>query len=275
MSHMNEVEKDTCQSPRIVGILNVTPDSFFDGGRYQDTDAAVEHALRLVAAGADVLDIGGESSRPFSQPVSQDEELRRVVPVIQKLQSRVSLPLSIDTYKPVVARAALRAGASWINDITGFEDPEMAALLAESGATGIVMHMQGTPQTMQHNPHYPNGVVAMICSWMEEKVAQLLRLGVKPEQIVLDPGIGFGKSVEDCLNILRHLDKFKKIGFPILIGASRKSFLKKIVKKEVSALLSASIAVHTMALTAQVDLIRVHDVAEHRDMVAILKALTK
>jgi len=254
----------------IMGILNATPDSFSDGGLYEGTEAAVERALEIEREGADILDIGGESTRPGAEAVSAEEEKRRVVPLIAALKGRLSIPISIDTRKREVAEAALEAGASRINDVEGFRDPGMRELAAVSGVSLFCMHMQGVPETMQQEPSYPEGVVAHLCQWMERRAEELLRAGVKGERIVFDPGIGFGKTVADNLKILQNLDKLRSVGFPLLIGASRKSFMSKMLQKPPLELLPATLAVNAAAAFAGVDYIRVHDVAAHRDMAEVI-----
>jgi dihydropteroate synthase len=256
-----------------MGVLNVTPDSFYDAGAYATPDKAIAHGLRLASEGADILDIGGESTRPFATPVSEAVESERVIPVVAALATQIAIPISVETYKASVARAALAAGARWINDVYGFQDPQMKELLADSGAVGVVMHMQGTPQTMQKNPVYSEGVVPMVYAWFQKRLEELLTFGVRANRLVIDPGIGFGKTLEQNLELLRALPRLKQLGFPLLVGASRKSFLQKILKKEAKALLSASVAIHTMALAAHADVIRVHDVADHRDAVDLFIAL--
>lgn len=253
-----------------MGILNVTPDSFFDHGKYYDEEKALNHALVMIAEGADILDIGGESTRPGSKPVPEEEELRRVIPVIKKLRSRCSLPISIDTSKPSVAKKALEAGANLINDVTGFKDPEMVEAALNSEATICVMHMLGTPKTMQENPYYEKGVIQELLSWFDERVNFLLQKGIKKERIILDPGIGFGKTVEDNLQIIHHLKTFKSLGFPILLGASRKSFMSKIVGLPTEDLLPSTLGISTIALLAGIDIIRVHDIKEHRILTHII-----
>jgi len=252
---------------KLIGIVNCTPDSFYDGGRYDP----VEQALRLAEEGADILDIGGESSRPGAAPVAESVEKERVLPVIRAIHCQLSLPISIDTYHPAVAEAALEAGASFINDISGLRDPAMRRLAADSGAQVCVMHMHGEPKTMQESPSYPNGVVQTVLDFFARRVDQLLECGVKEEQIVLDPGIGFGKTVDHNVEIVNNLSLFKRLGFPILFGASRKSFMTKILKKPANDLLSATMVVNTIALRAGADLIRVHDVREHRDLIDLLE----
>lgn len=256
-----------------MGILNVTPDSFFDKGNYFSIEKAIERARTLHLDGADIIDIGGESSRPGATPVSLQEELERVIPVIKLIHSLIPIPISIDTYKPEVAIAALEAGATFINDITGFQNPEMQEVAASSDAEICVMHMQGTPQNMQQNPHYPEGIVSFLIQWFEAKIEDLIQKGVKEKKIFLDPGIGFGKIVDDNLEILQNLPRLKALGFPLLIGVSRKSFMGKIVNRPASDLLAPTIAVNTLLINAGVDIIRVHDVSEHRAVLELIKRL--
>ena len=216
----------------VMGIVNVTPDSFSDGGRFLDTEAAVEHALQLLREGAEILDIGGESTRPGAAPVTEEEERRRVLPVIERLVDRVQVPLSIDTQKPAVARAALAAGASIVNDIAANRDDDaMWRVVAEFGAGYIAMHMQGTPQTMQATPHYAD-VVAEIEVFFADRLARVANAGVSPEQVVLDVGIGFGKALEHNLQLLASLRRFTKLQRPLLLGVSRKSFIGKLLGTE-------------------------------------------
>jgi dihydropteroate synthase len=212
-----------------MGILNVTPDSFSDGGRFLDKDRAVEHALFLIEQGADLLDVGGESTRPYAEPVDVDEELRRVVPVVTEICRRTSVPVSIDTYKSAVARAALDAGAEIIHDVTGLEgDPQMANLAAESGAGVCAMHMRGTPQTMQENPVYDN-VIEEVAAYLAGRRDALVSAGVAKERICLDPGIGFGKTHEHNLALLAASRRFHALGCPLLLGPSRKAFIGKVL----------------------------------------------
>ena len=268
------------QSHRLMGILNVTPDSFFDGGRYAEVERAVLRAEQMVAAGADIIDIGGESTRPGAPAVSEEDELRRVIPVIQALRQRgVVVPISIDTRKARVASQALAAGATLLNDVSGFRDPEMQDVAATSLAELCIMHMQGDPQSMQSAPHYEKGVVYAIMHWLEGQVKMLVEKGVSPSRIILDPGIGFGKTVAHNIEILQNLRTLKSLGFPVLLGASRKSFTAKILNevagnvaknnivKSLSGPLSATLTVNTLALMAGVDIIRVHDIKEHRELI--------
>lgn len=256
-----------------MGILNITPDSFYEGGRHLDCEKAVQCGLDLFAAGADLVDIGGESTRPGSAAISAQEELQRVIPVIKELRRKSPLPLSIDTKKARVASAAIEAGANWINDISGFRDPDMRSLAAQTGATLCVMHMQGTPETMQQNPHYPEGVVSHLLHFFDEQLELLIKAGVKREKIILDPGIGFGKTVADNLQILHNLPKFKAKGFPVLLGLSRKSFMQRILNRPASEMLAGTLACNTLAFLEGVDFLRVHDVREHRDMITLMTQL--
>jgi dihydropteroate synthase len=246
--------------PLVMGIVNVTPDSFSDGGRFIDPQKAVEHALQLVADGADILDIGGESTRPYSEPVSADAELRRVVPVFEALVSAVSVPLSVDTSKAVVARAAIEAGAEIINDVTGLTgDGAMISLAAGSQVGVCAMHMQGTPQTMQDNPRYEN-VVVEIKQFLAARRDMLLDAGIDPARICLDPGIGFGKTHQHNLTLMANCWQFHELGCPLLVGHSRKGFLAKILGDPGADRTGASVG-SAISLAAQgVQIVRVHDV---------------
>lgn len=259
---------------KIMGILNATEDSFFAGSRCCDLAAAIAKGIDLWKQGADIIDIGGESSRPGAAAVSIDEELARVIPLIKELKKAQPLPLSIDTMKPIVAEQALAAGATLINDVSGFRHPAMVELAASSQATICVMHMLGTPATMQDAPLYENGIIAELTRWFESTVENLLRAGVKEKQIILDPGIGFGKTIADNLEIIDNLPKFKAIGFPLLLGISRKSFMGKILGLPAAELMPATLAMNVVAIRAAVDYIRVHDVKEHRQAVSLCSTLT-
>ena len=261
--------------PRLMGILNATPDSFYPNSRFADLASAIRRGIEIYEEGADMIDIGGESTRPNATYVAVEEELNRVIPLIKALKAAVPLPLSIDTSKPVVAEAAINAGATFINDVTGFANSAMQNLAASSGLEICVMHMQGTPQTMQNHPVYPEGIMAHLLQWFKVRIDQLLKAGVKKEQIILDPGIGFGKTVADNLEIIQNLQVLKTIGFPILLGVSRKSFLAKILHKPTIDLLPGTLSVNTMALKAGVDILRGHDVKEHRDIINITNCLQK
>lgn len=257
----------------LVGILNVTPDSFSDGGRYLNADEAIAHGVRLAEEGADLIDIGGESTRPGARPVSAEEELERVLPVIRGLRRAVAIPLSIDTYKSRVARAALDEGADVVNDISALRfDPAMASLVATENVPVVLMHMQGTPRTMQERPFYRD-VVAEVRDFLSERFRFALAEGVKPEQIVVDPGIGFGKDLEHNLALLRDLSALAALGRPILVGPSRKTFVGKILGIGPEDRLEGSLAAAVAAVLAGANMIRMHDVREARRAIAIADAL--
>lgn len=254
----------------IVGILNVTPDSFSDGGLYFDTETAVAHAKQMLNEGADMIDIGGESSRPGSHPVSEEEELRRVLPVIERLKKEVAVLLSIDTYKPHVVEACLKLGVDLVNDISGLRDPVMRQVVGEYHAPVVIMHMQGEPKTMQANPEYAD-VVKEIKEFFVERIKDAKEAGII--EIILDPGIGFGKKLEHNLQILARLDEFADLGYPLMIGASRKSFLGLITGLPVEDRLEASIAAHVVAVMHGARLIRTHDVQATKRAVAVADAI--
>jgi dihydropteroate synthase len=260
--------------PLVMGIVNVTPDSFSDGGRYAAPEAAVRHGLELVRQGADLLDIGGESTRPGAAPVPVEEELARVVPVVKELAAQAAVPLSVDTSKAEVARQCLEAGAHIINDVTALTgDPAMAEVARAKGAGVILMHMQGTPATMQLAPHYDD-VVADIAQFFEERLRAAAAAGIPPERVVLDPGIGFGKTAAHNLALLAHLETFQKLSRPVCLGVSRKGFLGRILDRPVDQRLAGSLAAVCFALgrkAAQV--VRVHDVQETKDAVKVFTTL--
>jgi dihydropteroate synthase len=257
----------------VMGVVNVTPDSFSDGGKFLDADSAVEHAVDLVAEGADLLDIGGESTRPNAEPTSEAEELRRVQPVIERLAGQVRVPLSIDTQKPAVALAALKAGASIVNDIAANRtDDAMWRVVAEQGAGYVAMHMQGTPQTMQERPVYAD-VVAEVEEFFADRLARLAAAGVSADQVVLDPGIGFGKTLEHNLALLARLRSFTRFKRPLLLGVSRKSFIGKLLGADVSDRLPASLACACRAVESGAGLIRTHDVAATVQALRMTEAL--
>ncbi|MBI3881953.1 MAG: dihydropteroate synthase [Verrucomicrobia bacterium] len=258
-----------------MGVVNVTPDSFSDGGKFLAPDQAVAHALQLVQEGADLLDLGGESTRPGAAPVSEAEELRRVVPVITSLVGKVAVPLSIDTRKPAVAEAALRAGASVVNDIAANRDDDddaMWRVVARHGAGYIAMHMQGAPETMQRAPHYTE-VVAEVEEFFRDRLARLARAGVTFEQVALDVGIGFGKTVEHNLRLLGAMRRFARLGCPLVLGVSRKSFLAKLAGDESADRLPGSLACAVRAVADGVQILRVHDVAATRAAVRTAEAI--
>ncbi|MBJ6762719.1 dihydropteroate synthase [Myxococcaceae bacterium JPH2] len=259
----------------VMGVVNVTPDSFSDGGRYFGVEAAIARGLALAEAGADVLDVGGESTRPGSRPVSVEEELARVLPVLEGLRARTQVPLSVDTTKAEVARAALRVGASLVNDVTGFHsDPALPAVVAESGAACCLMHTQGAPATMQQAPRYDD-VVDEVLAYLEAGVAQAQAAGVPRERILVDPGIGFGKTAGHNLLLLRRMGELRVLGLPLLVGTSRKRFLGTLTgDKPPSERLAATLgSVAALAALGGADFVRVHDVAEARDALAVADAL--
>jgi dihydropteroate synthase len=258
--------------PLVMGIVNVTPDSFSDGGRFLDAGAAVDHALQIVADGADILDIGGESTRPYSEPVAAEDELRRVLPVIERLVERVAVPISIDTSKAVVARAAVDAGAQIINDVTGLEgDPGIVTLARESRAGVCVMHMQGTPQTMQDNPSYAD-VVAEVREYLRRRRDTLIAEGIEHERICLDPGIGFGKTHEHNIQLMAHCGEFYGLGCPLLVGHSRKGFLGKLIGDKEADRTAATIGAAISLAVQGVQIVRVHDVRPVREALAAFEA---
>jgi dihydropteroate synthase len=261
---------------RIMGVLNVTPDSFSDGGRFLDTAAAVAHGRALEAEGADIIDIGGESTRPGAEAVSVEEELRRVVPAIEGLVAAgTGAQLSIDTSKCAVAEGAVAAGATYVNDVTAFRaEPELAALVAERGLDCCLMHMRGEPRTMQQDPVYDD-VVADVKAFLEARLAFAVGAGIPEERIQLDPGIGFGKTVEHNLELLRRLDELVALGRPVVIGTSRKSFLGKLTGREVSDRLPATIATNVLALAHGASVFRVHDVRPVKDALAVAAATVR
>ena len=258
----------------VMGIVNVTPDSFSDGGKFLDADAAVTHALELVAQGAEILDIGGESTRPGAAPVSEAEELRRVIPVVEQLASKTKVALSIDTLKPAVARAALVAGAKIVNDVgANREGDAMWKIVAEFNAGYICVHAQGSPQTMQQNPDYTD-VVREVGEFFSERLQTLLNeTGIAAEQVVLDPGIGFGKTPAHNLQLLAGLRSFTKWRRPLLLGVSRKSFIEKLTGAKLNERLPASLACATLAVQSGVQIIRTHDVAETIQAVRMAEAI--
>jgi dihydropteroate synthase len=261
--------------PIVMGVLNVTPDSFSDGGLYLDVEAAVAHAREMAAAGAAIVDVGGESTRPGAEPVAEDEELRRVVPVVERIATAADshARVSIDTRKLAVAEAALQAGARIVNDVSAFRSaPEMAGLVASAGADCCLMHMLGDdPRTMQADPRYDD-VVAEVKAFLEERLAFAAGEGVPEESVWLDPGIGFGKTVEHNLELLRRLDEIVAIGRPVVIGASRKSFLGKLTGRPERERVAATVAANVVALERGASIFRVHDVAETADALKVATA---
>lgn len=255
----------------IMGILNVTPDSFFDGGRFLDPARAVERSLEMIEEGADVIDIGGESTRPGAEAVPAEEELRRVLPVVERLASRSGTPLSIDTSKPAVARECLAAGASLINDVTGLRDPEMLEAALEFNAGIVIMHMRGTPQTMQQQTYYQD-VVAEVKQYLAEKAGAAQSAGIR--QIIIDPGIGFAKTAAQNFEILRRLEEFCDLGYPVLVGPSRKSFLGSLPGgAPPEQRLEAGLAAVTIAALKGASMVRVHDVRQCRRALDVVEAV--
>jgi dihydropteroate synthase len=258
--------------PKLMGIVNVTPDSFSDGGLYAQVTSAVDHALRLEDEGCDILDIGGESTRPYSDPVAVDDELKRVIPVIEKLAKRVAIPISIDTSKSRVASAAIDCGVEIINDVTGLEgDPDMLSVAVRTQAGVCAMHMQGTPKTLQDNPQYDD-VVQDILGYLRARREQLTAGGIELQRICLDPGIGFGKTHEHNLQLLQHVEVFHQLNCPILIGHSRKGMIAKVIgNKEVSRM-PGTIGISLAMALKRIQVLRVHDVAENRQALQLFQA---
>ncbi|WP_455245985.1 dihydropteroate synthase [Petrachloros mirabilis] len=264
---------DCGDRPLLMGILNVTPDSFYDGGAYLDPHAAVDHAIRLVEEGADILDIGAESTRPGSIPIGSEEECRRLIPVVSEVAKSVSVPISVDTSRGVVAREALAAGAVIVNDVTALRgDSTMVALVIETGAGLILMHMQGTPKTMQQAPSYQD-VVNEIAGFLAERAEYAEKCGVKKSQIILDPGIGFGKVLVHNLDLIARLGVFANLGFPLLVGVSRKGFIGQLTGQPVEARLMGTAAAVALAVEHGANIIRVHDVAAMRDVIKLAAAV--
>ncbi|MEZ6099420.1 MAG: dihydropteroate synthase [Pirellulaceae bacterium] len=248
------------RKPLVMGILNVTPDSFSDGGRYADTASAVDHALQLIVEGADLLDIGGESTRPYSEPVDEKTELSRVLPVIESLRSQCEIPISIDTSKARVAKEAVAAGAEIINDVSGLlRDPRMLSVAVETAAAVCVMHMQGTPQTMQDDPTYAD-VVGDIHEYLRQRRVELIAAGIAEDRICLDPGIGFGKTHEHNLALMANCYRFHELSSPVLVGHSRKGFLGKLIGDKQADRQYVTIGAGLALVTQRVQIIRVHDV---------------
>lgn len=251
-----------------MGVLNITADSFSDGGRYSSLDAAIAHARAMAAAGAAIIDIGGESTRPGAEPVSLQQELDRVLPVIEALRGQVDAVLSIDTMKPDVMRTAVKAGAGLVNDVLALQAPGSLAAVADSKAAVCLMHMQGTPQTMQAAPHYDD-VVGEVAAFLQQRAAACLAAGMAADRIALDPGFGFGKSLEHNLQLLAGLSQLTSARFPLLVGLSRKSMLGKLLGRPVEQRLAGSLALAAIAVMHGARIIRCHDVAETCDAVAV------
>ncbi|KTC94436.1 dihydropteroate synthase [Legionella erythra] len=261
--------------PLIMGVLNVTPDSFADGGRYIDPDAALQQALRMVCAGVDLIDLGGESSQPGARAVSIQEQLDRVLPVIEKIRQESDICLSIDTTKAAVMRAAVGAGADMINDIKAFSEEGALAAAAELNVPVCLMHMNGIPETMQENPYYSKDVVDEINDFFVDRIERCVQAGIAPRHLILDPGFGFGKSVQHNLWLTKHIQRFQRHGLPLLLGASRKSTLGAVLNKAVEQRLIGSIAVAVFAGLQGVAIIRTHDVDETNQALSMIDAIVQ
>lgn len=262
----------TLNRPHVMGIVNVTPDSFSDGGKFSTTDLAVEHALKLIAEGADILDIGGESTRPGAAIVNLDEELKRVIPVIEALSKTCHVPISIDTYKPEVMRQAILAGADIVNDVRALQEPNALEIVVQSRAGVCLMHMQGTPQIMQLEPHYVD-VVGEVKQFLMDRMNLTIAHGIAKNRILLDPGFGFGKTRAHNIALIQHLDELTVIGQPLLVGLSRKSVLGSIAGVDEGQRLYASIAASVISAMKGAKIIRVHDVKATIDALKVVTAI--
>ena len=262
----------TLNRPHVMGIVNVTPDSFSDGGKFSSTDLAVAHALKLIAEGADILDIGGESTRPGAAVVSLDEELQRVIPVIEALSKACNVPISIDTYKPEVMRQAITAGVDIVNDVRALQEPNALEIVAQSKVGVCLMHMQGIPQTMQLEPHYVD-VVSEVKQFLVDRMNAALAHGIVESRILLDPGFGFGKTRAHNIALIQHLDELNVIGLPLLVGLSRKSVLGSITGADEGQRLYASIAASVISAMKGAKILRVHDVKATVDALKVVTAI--
>ena len=266
---------DCSKRTRIMGVLNVTPDSFYDGGRYRDPNAAVRHARRLADEGADVIDVGGESTRPGAEPVDTEEELRRVIPVIERLKDRIEQPVSIDTRKAEVARRAIGAGARMVNDVSGMTaDPEMVGAVASAGVPVVIMHTAGSPSDMQRNPGYRD-TVGEIVEWLDARIEHAVAHGIRRSRIIIDPGIGFGKRLSDNLLLIQSLASFRKLNRPILIGPSRKSFIGRVLDSEKDDRMEGTAAAVALGVANGASIVRVHDVREMSRVVRMTDAICR
>lgn len=271
--HFGETAVEFGKRTYLMGILNVTPDSFSDGGRFFDQTDAVLHAFQMVKDGADVIDVGGESTRPGAEQISVEEELRRVISVILKIRQKTKVPVSVDTYKAEVAKEALKAGASIVNDISGLQsDPGMADVIAEAGASVVIMHIKGTPRDMQANPQYDD-LLREIYDFLSKEVEFARAKGIR--QIMIDPGIGFGKTADHNLELINRLEEFRSIGVPVLIGVSRKSFIGRILETPVEARLEGTAAAVAASILHGADVVRVHDVREMRRVALVADAIRR
>jgi len=266
-----DLEKRT----HVMGVLNVTPDSFSDGGLFLEREKAIEHGIAMAEEGADIIDIGGESTRPFSKPISSDEEIDRVVPVIAALAREIKIPISIDTWKGSVAREALKAGASMVNDITALRrDPAIASVAAESGVPVILMHMKGTPEDMQKNPVYDD-VIGEIKQFLADAAKKAVEAGIPEDLILIDPGIGFGKTFDHNLQIMKELPSFLSLGLPLLIGTSNKSFIGEVLGKKVDERVIGTMATVAVAAMNGAHVVRVHNVKEALETVRMVDAIKR
>jgi len=258
----------------IMGVLNVTPDSFSDGGKFFAAEKALEHGLRMAAEGADIIDVGGESTRPGAEPIAAEEELRRVIPVIEKLRAKIDVPISIDTWKAEVARAAIHAGAAIVNDVTGGRGDEgMLPLIAETKSAFVIMHMQGTPRTMQNQPQYED-VVSEVADFFRQQYARAIVCNIEPMAIAFDPGIGFGKTLDHNLELLAQLERLRANDRPLVVGVSRKSFLGKLANSpEVKDRLAPAVALTALLRARGADVFRVHDVKENVSALGVTEAI--
>jgi dihydropteroate synthase len=260
------------KTPHVMGIVNVTPDSFSDGGQFEVTEKAIHHALSLVEEGADILDIGGESTRPNATPVSAEDELNRVIPVIEALVGKINIPISIDTYKPQVMQAAIKAGASMVNDVRALQESGALQIVADSHVGVCLMHMQGTPQTMQINPEYED-IVAEVTQFLTERMQACIKAGIEKSRLVIDPGFGFGKSRAHNIALIRQLEALARIGSPLLVGLSRKSVLGQMTGNDVDARLYASVAASVVSAMKGARILRVHDVKATKVALKVVSAI--
>ena len=266
---------DLYSRTHLMGVLNVTPDSFSDGGKFFKLEEAIKQGLKLAEEGADIIDVGGESTRPGSEPVPIEEELHRVIPVIEKLSNMIQVPISIDTYKSKVAKDALDSGALMVNDISGLRfDPEMKEVVAKYNVPVVLMHIKGTPKNMQENPQYDN-LMEEIRTYLLESIEIARESGIDEDKIIIDPGIGFGKTLDDNLKILKNLSEFKNLGRPVMIGVSRKSFIGRILDLSVDERLEGSLASMAVAIMNGANILRVHDVKESKRVVKLVDAILK
>ncbi len=263
----------TDKKPLLMGILNVTPDSFYDGNRYNNKDRAYAHAMQMLEEGADIIDIGGESTKPYAKSVSLTEELERTIPIIELIRKNSDICISIDTYKQPVMEAAVDAGADIINDIYGLERVTNLSRIQQLDVPIIISHIQGTPESMQHNPEYPDGVIDTINDYFQKKIALCAKASIKSTNIILDPGFGFGKTVAHNLDILNNIEKFKGHNLPIMLGLSRKDTIGKILNKAVDERLIGSIAATCFSITQGANIIRAHDIKETHQAIKMLEAI--